>query len=312
MKITPIYKNKILCLPAEIIEEKLSSAGKEDLQVLLAVLAENEFEPSSLASKLEMTENVLKRALNFWKDCGAIQVDGDAATKDRAVNGDKARKKAIASTVERYTSGELAAVVEKKEGCTELLDSCQQILGKILNASETTVIVGLYDQLSLSPEYILRLCTHAADMQKKSVRYVEKIALDFYDREIVTYSALEEELVKIRDRASFEAYVRKLFGLGKRALIKKEKDFLSAWQEKYRFSKKLIEKAYEITVSKTGDSSLSYANAILENWYASGLKTVKDVEAQEEQRSKAVPSGSSFSTDSFFEAALKRSYEGME
>jgi len=55
----------------------------------------------------------------------------------------------------------------------------------------------------------------------------------------------------------------------------------------------------------------SYANAILENWYASGLKTVKDVEAQEEQRSKAVPSGSSFSTDSFFEAALKRSYENM-
>ncbi len=312
MKITPIYKNKILCLPAEIIEEKLSSAGKEELQVLLAVLAENEFEPSSLASKLEMTENVLKRALNFWKDCGAILMDGDAPVKGRSVSAEKSRKKAIASTVERYTSNELAAVVEKREGCTELLDSCQQILGKILNASETTVIVGLYDQLSLSPEYILRLCTHAADMQKKSVRYVEKIALDFYDREIVTYSALEEELVKIRDRASFEVYIRNLFGLGKRALIKKEKDFLAAWQEKYRFSKKLIEKAYEITVSKTGDSSLSYANAILENWYASGLKTVKDVEAHEEQRAKAIPSGSSFSTDSFFEAALKRSYEGME
>lgn len=312
MKIIPIYKNKILSLPNEIISQKLSTATKEELQVLLAVFSEPEFDADDLASRLEMTGNVFNRALESWRDCGALQIEG-SADASKAVNkesGGKIQKKAVTSTVSRYTSNELAAVVEKRDGCTELLDSCQQILGKIFNAAETSIIIGMIEQLSLSHEFILRLCTHAAEMQKKSVRYIEKMAIDFYDRDITTYSALEEELLKIKDMASFESFIRNLFGTGKRALIKKEKDFLTAWNEKYHFSRDMIQKAYEITVSKTNDSSMSYANAILENWYAAGYKTVEDVDAAENERNKpAVQNGSSFATDDFYEAALKRSYE---
>lgn len=312
MKIIPIYKNKILSLPNEIISQKLSTATKEELQVLLAVFTEPEFDADDLASRLEMTVNVFNRALESWRDCGVLQIEG-SADASKAVNKEstgKIQKKAVASTVSRYTSNELAAVVEKRDGCTELLDSCQQILGKIFNAAETSIIVGMIEQLSLSHEFILRLCTHAAEMQKKSVRYIEKMAIDFYDRDITTYSALEEELLKIKDMASFESFIRNLFGTGKRALIKKEKDFLTAWNEKYHFSRDMIQKAYEITVSKTNDSSMSYANAILENWYAAGYKTVEDVDAAENERNKtAVQNTSSFATDDFYEAALKRSYE---
>lgn len=317
MKITPVYKNRIISLPAEILADKLVSVSKEDLQVLLAVYAENEFDPVALAEKLEMTQNVFKRSLEMWRDSGVLLIDGNAgqpSVQESSVPTEAQRKSAVASAVARYTSSELAAVVERREGCTELLDSCQQILGKIFNAQETTVIIGLYDQFSLSPEYILRLCTHAAEMQKKSIRYVEKMAIDFYDRDITSYSALEDELMRLRDRASFEGFVRDLFGIGRRAFIKKEKDFMTAWSEKYCFTREMIVKAYEITVAKTNDSSMNYANAILENWYASGFKTLADVEAAEAERTKsgAVPAGSSFSTDSFFEAALKRSYEGVE
>ncbi len=314
MKIIPIYKNKILSLPAETVSEKLSTATKEELQVLLAVFAEPEFEANEIASRLDITVNVFNRALEMWSDNGVLQIDGKSSEQHKpvvTVNSEKKKKKAVEATVARYTSNELAAVVENKAGCTELLDSCQQILGKIFNAAETSVIVGLLEQYSLSNEYILRLCTHAAEMQKKSVRYVEKIAIDLYDRDITTYSALEDELVKIRDRVSFESFIRNLFGTGKRALIKKEKDFLTAWNEKYCFSHDMIKKAYEITVAKTNDSSMSYANAILENWYAAGYKTVEEVENAENERNKAASTqpGSSFATDDFYEAALMRSYE---
>ena len=53
---------------------------------------------------------------------------------------------------------------------------------------------------------------------------------------------------------------------------------------------------------------MNYANAVLQNWYTAGLKTPEDVEAAEAQRAanrpKDVPSGTSFSTDSFFDAAI--------
>ena len=159
MKITPVYRNKILSLPAEIISEKLVAATKEELQVLLAVYTEQEFEPSILASKLEMTLNVFNRALEAWRDSGIILIDGEEyhQKNDSAVNCEVQRKTVGVTAVARYTSGELASVVERLEGCTELIDSCQQILGKVFNSNETTIVVVLYDQLSLSPEYILRL-----------------------------------------------------------------------------------------------------------------------------------------------------------
>lgn len=74
------------------------------------------------------------------------------------------------------------------------------------------------------------------------------------------------------------------------------------------FSRDIITKAYEITVTNTKEPSINYTNAILEKWYAAGYKTIADIEAAEEKRSKSKNTASSFSVDDFYEAALMRSY----
>ena len=317
MKIIPIYKHNILSLPAEVVSEKLSTATADELRVLLAVMMEREFTVSELAAKLDMTENALRRAISAWESYGALTLESStdtamsAAAKKREVM--KEGKKILsAPSLPHYSSDEIASVMERTNGCSELLDSCQQTLGKMFNAAETAIIIGLVDHLSLTPDYILLLCSHAANMEKKSVRYVEKMAMDLFDRDILTYAALEEELGAIEQRASIEHFIRDLFGIGKRTLIKKERDHIANWVGQYGFGREMIRAAYEITVEKTKEPNINYANAILENWYAAGLKTVADVEEAEAQRAanrpKEVPAGTSFSTDSFFEAALQRSY----
>lgn len=329
MKIVPIYKNKIISLPYEIVFQKLSTATKEELQVLLAVYAEPEFDLKETADMLDMTEKSFRRALDSWKDAGALCVDGEVSdcqtnsASNSAKPDDSAHKVTkksskveIHTTLPHYTSEEIAAIVERTGGCSELLDSCQQILGKMFNVAETSIVIGMIDHLSLQHEYILLLCSHAAAIGKKSVRYIEKLAIEFYDRDIITYDALEEELKLIESRASLESYVRGLFGLGKRALIQKEKEFIRAWSEKYTFSRDMIKAAYEITVARTNEPNMKYANGILENWFAAGLKTPEDVAAAESERNKTKESGqnqiSSFATDDFYEAALKRSYESND
>ncbi|MBO4931760.1 MAG: DnaD domain protein [Clostridia bacterium] len=317
MKITPIYKHEILSLPAEAVSEKLSTATADELRVLLAVMMEREFTVSEMAAKLDMTENALRRAISAWESAGVLTLESSAdnamtaAQKKREVMKD-GRKLLSGSTLPHYSSDEIASVMERTRGSSELLDSCQQTLGKVFNTTETAIIIGLVDHLSLSPDYILLLCSHAAHIQKKSVRYVEKMALDLFDRDIITYAALEEELSAIDRRMSLEGFVRDLFGMGNRALIKKERDFIANWVDKYGFDREMIRAAYEITIEKTKEANLNYANAVIENWYAAGHKTVEDVEAAEAQRSanrpKDVPTGTSFATDSFFEAALQRSY----
>jgi DnaD/phage-associated family protein len=317
MKITPIYKNKIISLPFEIITEKLANASKDELKVILAVFAEPEFEPSIVAEQLDMTEKAFMRALNFWVKNNALSVEYKESGTDPAVEVavkvkdeklQKNNKVVIHTSLPHYTSNEAARVIEKTHGFSELLDSCQQVLGKMFNSAETEIIIGLIDHLSLTHDYILLLCQHAANIDKKSVRYIEKMAIDFFDKDILTYPALESELKKIEERNSFEKFIRKMFGMGSRYLIKKERDMISAWQEKFMFSNDIITRAYEITVTKTNEPSINYTNAILEKWYAAGYKTIADIEAAEEKRAKSKNASSSFSVDDIYEAALMRSY----
>ena len=54
MKILPIYKNKIISLPAECVSEKLSTASKDELKVLLAVYLEQEFEQIYCEKNLQL------------------------------------------------------------------------------------------------------------------------------------------------------------------------------------------------------------------------------------------------------------------
>ncbi len=315
MKITPIYKNKLITLPAEAVLQKLSTVTKEELSVLISVINEPQFDVADMCVKLDMTENTFKRSLETWIKAGIVVTDDEKSdsNKKSEKSGSKKTERVITihSSLPSYTSDEMSDIIEKRSDTYELINSCQQVLGKVFNAQETAIIIGLTDHLSLSDEYILLLCTHAKQLEKPSVRYIEQLAIHFYDNNVVTYEALDNELKLIEERVPFEAYVRELFGLGKRALVPKEKEFIIKWHDKYNFSQDIIKAAYERTVTQTEKPSLKYANAILDNWFTAGYTTVDDIEAAEAERQKkkdASSQQSSFSTSDFYEAALLRSY----
>lgn len=323
MKMTPTYKNRIISLPAEAVREKLSTATKEELAVLIAVCDDPEAGTNVLTDRLGLTEKVFGDALAMWQAAGAIALDDEPAAEavqkpeETEKKPDKPKSKGerrvtVHTTLPYYSQEEVAEIVEHRDDCSELLDSCQQTLGKMFNMTETAGIIRLIDHLALPGEYILMLCQYAADIGKPSVRMVEKLAIEYYDRDVLTCEALEEELNGAAERKTLESYVRSLFGLGGRSLIKKEKDFIAAWSNKYHFSRELIRAAYEETVSKINKPSMDYTNKVLENWYSVGCKTPEDVAAAAQQHAAGAQPGSSFKTDEFFEAALKRSYASAE
>ena len=331
MKIIPCFKNKIINLPAETVLTELSTATREELAVLIAISAEGEFDVSALAAKLNITETMLISAVSSWTHRGVITVaesakshlppkspeQGETASPSASTNVKKVS--AVHSTVlPHYSTEETARYLENNPSFASLLDSCQMILGKVFNTAEATIIIGMADHLSLSHEYIMLLFAHAKNMGKDSVRYIEKMALSLFDKGILTYAELIEEVSAKEAAADMAAYVRKLFGLGRRALIQSEKDMIDRWTNEYKLSKDMLGKAYEITVEKTGEASFPYMNAIIENWHKAGYSTIDEVNAAEEayRRDKESKNASSkqgsFDTDEFFEAALRRSYEEME
>ena len=181
----------------------------------------------------------------------------------------------------------------------------------MFNTSEVETIVGLLDYLSLDPEYVLLLCAHSAKHGKRSLRYIEKKAISYHDEGILTYDELELHLKKVDEAAETESALRTMFGFGKRALLKKEKEAFFRWTAEWHMPIEVIERAYEIAVTRTKEPSVPYTNAILERWNAEGLCTLEEVERFETARRPASAvkgANSSFDTDDFFEAALDRSY----
>ncbi|MBE6560143.1 MAG: DnaD domain protein [Ruminococcaceae bacterium] len=312
IKIHPHYGDRVTVLPIPSDPNILRKATREQLAVLITVMSEGDFSYLSVAERTGATRTQIEDALVYWQNAGILSVEHTVPSETSAApNPVQPAEKTLARAdqLPHYNTDEAARFLEKNPGTATLIDCCQQEWGKIFNTSESEIIIGLLDYLSLGPEYILLLCAYCARKGKRSLRYMEKVAITLHDAGITDYEQLEIHLQKMEQADAAEAQLRKLFGIGQRALIKREKEAFFRWISEWQMPVEVIERAYEITVSRTKEPSIPYTNAILEKWNADGLRTLEAVEEAESARQMPMPPGTSFDTDEVLELALKRSYQ---
>ena len=314
--------NKIECsegvdvrLPATVTAH-LAAASKTDLALLIRLAAEEfpvdlKARGAEMAADIGTTREELERSLYFLRGASLIVTDavGRVSVGVAAAAPTKERKLLSADTPQRFTSGEIRRLTEENGALSSLFDVCQQAMGKLFTTDEFNIIISLHEYYGFEPDYVVLLCTHCAG-KGKNLRYTEKVAHSLYDKDIVTYAALEEYLARMDALESSEGQLRSLFGFGSRALSAREKDFFMRWLMDLGCSYELIEYAYEITVDRTGKVKLPYISKILENWHAAGYRTPDEVKNGESAGKPESPL-SSFNTDDFFDLALRRSYADM-
>ena len=314
MKLNFLYGGNVAVLPAALLAH-IDKAGKKDIKILLALACEPlarvdlTAAMAKIGAELSLTERELDAALSFWRGTGLVSLDEETTAVAGAVTDAPASEKpqplVIADKgLPAYSGSELSEVLERRGELAALIDECQRVFGKIFNTKEVAVIAGLLDYLGLDGEYILLLLTHCLRMEKKSLRYVEKMAISLHDEGIHDARILEERLHRIEVMAGATGKIRSMFGISSRALTAKEKAMIENWLCTMQYSDAILQKAYEITVDSIGKSSLPYANTILERWYAEGYRTIEDIDAAiaDYNRKKNEGKGS-FDTDDFFEAA---------
>jgi len=314
IEIQPQYGSRVAVIPIPADPAVLRNATKEQLRILIALMSEN---PCSLqaAARSGATPAQIEEALRYWEAAGVLRIHMPGENPKSAVQ--RTETAVPEKTLERaaqlphYNTDEAARYLERNPDARSLIDCCQQELGKIFNTSEAEIIIGLLDYLSLGAEYILLLCAYCSRKGRKSLRYIEKTAIGLHDAGIVTYEQLELHLKKLDQANDAEEKLRDMFGIGKRALVKREKEAFFRWVSEWEMPLEVIEKAYEITVARTNEPSVPYTNAILEKWHAEGLCTLAAVEEAEAAKKNAAPDlvgGTSFDTDDFLKSALMRSY----
>lgn len=314
------YGDGILNLPAAALD---AGASAQQLHILLLLAKNGDATAKSLAKDANCTVREAENALTFWREAGILisenQPKAEQISEEKVPKAQKSEKQekklARADEIPTYSVSELNDMMDRRQSLRAMVNEAQQILGKMFNTYEISVLLGMVDYLELDEDYILLLLAHCARIGKKGLRTIERYAISLIDCGITTASALEEQVQILEANHTLEGKVRSIYGMKSRSLTEKERNMIRIWAG-FGYGEDIIRRAYEITVDTIHEPSMQYTNAILDRWHAEGLKTLEEIERKIEAERAEKAAGRStdsdfktFDADAAFEAALKRSFK---
>lgn len=177
------------------------------------------------------------------------------------------------------------------EEFSALLYAVQQYLGKTFSAIECEKFAYFYDVLHMSCELLEYLAEYCAEGGHTSIRYIEKVALNWYQAGIHTRDEAREHSTRYSKDTSA---VMKAFGIMGRNAGTAEQEFIRRWFKEFGFDSMIVTEACNRTLTTTGSASFPYADKILAGWKENGVRTLQDVDAldkrrQEKQAKKSGP-----------------------
>ena len=155
-----------------------------------------------------------------------------------------------------------------------LLFVIEQYMGRPLSTKETNSIVYFYDGLKLSTDLIEYLFEYCVEHNKKSINYIEKVALPWASKNIHTIAEAKEETSNHTD---YVYQIMKAFGLSNREPAQHEKAMIAKWADTYCFDTDMIIEACNRTIKAIHQPSFEYADTILANWKNSNVSSLEDV-----------------------------------
>jgi len=282
----------------EFIDTYMAAANGEYVKVFLYLLRHEreQVDVSAIADALNHTEADVKRALGYWKEMGVLTVEmqeeesavGRSGQQNAAVSESVAtvqmageEEASLRQIPEPGNSFERRQKLSADEDFKNLTYVIQQYLGKMLTSMEMEMFEYLYDDLKMSSELLEYLVEYCAGTGHKSIRYIEKVALNWYQMGIRTREEAKDYTIRFsRDTSS----VMKAFGITNRNPGTAEQEFMKKWFKEYGFDASIVKEACDRTITATGSASFPYADKILAGWKESGVRTLSDIQELDKRR----------------------------
>lgn len=172
-----------------------------------------------------------------------------------------------------------------------LLFIAEQYLGKTLTKTDMDAITYFYDTLGMSADLIEYLIESCVENGHKSIRYIQKVALSWFDDGVRTVAEARQRSVNYNKNCYA---VMNAFGLKNRAPGEAELAYIKKWSEEFGFTLDIILEACNRTISATHQPSFEYTDSILQKWCSRQVRKIQDIAAldaafqKERSRSAAV------------------------
>lgn len=295
----------IFAVPTSVVDEHLKIASAYHLKVLLYLLKNNNITHTdeTIANALGMHPDDVKDCLGFWVERKVISItDNEVAPAKSEVMEETVSAFSVPQPeteeetqskrrpVSRPTRPEPGYVIKRMGSDPEfqaLMDEAQLVFGRPISNSEAGTLVMLHDTDGLPVDVIIMLMQYCMEHNKGTMRYVEKIGIEWGLEGINTMALAEEKIRKITESYSNFNRVSTTFGLKNAGSpTKKQLEFANTWVSTWSFSDDMLRFAYEKCVDAKGAMNMSYINRILEKWYMAGWKNPDEVKDEAPEYSK--------------------------
>lgn len=186
-------------------------------------------------------------------------------------------------TVPKRVKYKPAFVTEKQEDedFGNLLYQTETYFGKPLTQSDVQALLYIYEELKFSPELLEFLVEHCVSIGKKSCRYIEAVAIEWYKNGIKN---VDDAKLASKNYNSIYVSVLKQLGIPNRVPTPAETKYIDTWYNTFSFNKNIIIEACRRAILANPQSpNFSYVNGILENWHKQNVRTLSDIEKLDEQ-----------------------------
>ncbi len=296
-------------VPCEAVSNHIKLCSGDFYKVLLCILScdKNEIISEELSSITGISVDIIDDAVLYWSQSGifsvlnvSVQKSGENKAKADKHENNKAfsafnnssesageQKISIIPSVNpsknslekkshaKYSAKEVSDILNSQKEIKEMFSQLEIILKKNLNFTEQCGYINLAQNYGFPAASILLLVQYCENIGKSSIRYIEKIAESWFEKDITTYPQVEAEIIKMTKSHAIENKVAKSFGMTT-ALTKKQKEYINTWTE-LGFDIDMIELAYEKCVNQTNQLSFPYINKIILNWSEEKIFTPDEV-----------------------------------
>ena len=268
-------------VPKNFIEHIMPTANASYVVVylyimLLAQTGKN-VGTSDIAKRLGLIESDVINAIKYWNKKGILSGTGDNIIIKKSADEE------ISPENNKKSIEDIAAIIDGNPALADLCAIAQVTLGKTLSNNDIETLYWFYDYLGFSPEVISMLLEYCVSKDKRSMNYIEKVAMTWDENEIRTIEDAQAYITRASKKDEFTSSLRRLFGINNRNLSQNEINYLKKWRDEFKMNADMVGLAYEYCVMATGKLSFPYINTILKRWAENGILTIPDAERDHEE-----------------------------
>ena len=214
---------------------------------------------------------------------GSAPKNVSLSSSNSAVSGGTSSELSTSANYIRSLTPDHISELKQNEEVSQLLYIAEQYLAKTLTPTEMQKIFFFYDELHMSADLIEYLVEYCVSRGRKSMRYIETVALA-WTRDGVTTVEMARDA---SSRFSKDYYtILKAMGISGRNPVENEISYIDTWRKTYGFDLELIQEACSRTVLSTGQPSFQYADKILSGWKKKNVHTLEDVRLLDAEHKK--------------------------